>query len=155
RSSGRRHLAQIMNSNKESCQIYKSIIDFEKEAKLDQLARRKDTAGLNRLKAEYPQHNRRLFDEGQPCNFLSLEEGIHRNILNGLGRFAFYKREAQSDLIEFFGPSITKNPQFKQIRDTLSLVYYGPQGRGGGKQLFASQVVNEVKARYRDLTKVP
>ena len=157
RPSGRKHLARVMNQNKQSCQEYKSIIDFEKEARLDQLAQKKETNALNQLKAAYPDHNKRLFHPNETCNFVSLQDGIHRNILNGLGLFIYYKQEAQDDILRNFFPNsnIAKNPQFSQIRDIVSLIYYGPLGRGGGKAAFQRSVLNEVKARFRDLARMP
>lgn len=160
RSEGRKHLASIMNKNKANCAEYSSIIDFEKEARIDELTRTKSNPKeLNRLKAQYPQHNQRLFNQGlsNSCQFISLQDGIHRNIINGLGLNIYYRKIAQDDLTNQFlrGTNITKNPQFKKIRDALTMVYYGPSGPYGGKNLVEARVIPEVKARFRDLSKMP
>lgn len=142
RSMARKELAQAMNSNPKKCQQYSSIINFEQEARYDRLAERargnndpKKDAALAAARESYPKFNQRLFNVGQSsdCDFVSIQDGIQRNIISGMGLYLNYRNLADNDLAELLGKNIKNHPQFKKIRDLTALVYYGPTGPGGAK----------------------
>ncbi len=152
RADGRKYLAKKMNQNKSKCADYKSIIDFEKEAQLDELRRRGNTNELNNLRARYPEHRERLFDPTETCNFISLDEGIHRSILNGLGLYLFYRDNyVDKDLKQLLGSGIASNPRYKEIKNYATLAYYGRNGINGGKRAIA-QIRGSLPARAQNIT---
>ena len=170
RSQARKDLARVMDANASKCGDYSSIFNFKQEAKYDRLA---ETArGINQrgnltgrdyrllgeladLKSEYPDYNNRLFDASQEhsCDFVSLQSGIHRNILSGLGLFLNYRSIADNDLQEFFGAGVKNHPQYKKIRDLAALVYYGPTGPSGAKADLG-KLAPSIKAAFPNLNKM-
>lgn len=181
RSQARKELAAVMNNNPEDCDIYSNIIDFKKEATLDTLRGKlnstrfsmdqmkktdfpylqlknsldTDQKKYNDLLKKYPQYNQRLFDAKQAsaCDFVAMQNGIHRNILSGLGLYLHYRMLADQDLESLWGPNIKKHPQYKKIRDLTALAYYGPAGPGGAKIKLA-RMIPTLKAHYRNINKM-
>jgi hypothetical protein len=149
RSQARKELAKRMSNNPKKCNDYNSVFNFQKESQYDRLAEqvkdinRSNPTGndyrrmgeLEDLKAAYPKYNQRLFNAGQEsdCDFVSVQDGVQRSILSGMGLFLNYRNLAENDLQELVGTDIKKHPQYKKIRDLTALVYYGPTGPGGAK----------------------
>lgn len=181
RSQARKELVARMDVNADKCDIYKNIIDFKQEAALDSIKNvsddliseinkiRKDDPKYNELKLsldknkelynkqlqKYPLFEKRLFNPKQhsSCDFLSLQDGIHRNVLAGLGLYLHYRSLADQDLTSFLGANIKKNPQYNKIRDLTALVYYGPSGPGGAK-INLAKMIPSIKAKYKHINKM-
>jgi hypothetical protein len=181
RSQARKALADRMNKNSNKCSIYKGIINYPQEAAIDDTKAksnslisqinkmRKDDPRYKGLKsqldknneiynkevAQYPLFEKRLFNPNHrsTCDFVSLQDGIHRNVLSGLGLYLYYRDVADEDLTTYLGANIKKHPQYKKLRDLTALVYYGPAGPGGAKIRLAKMIPG-IKAKFRNLNKM-
>jgi hypothetical protein len=113
---------------------------------------------LNDMKKAYPKLNQKLYDDSdnRQCQFISLEEGIQRNILNGIGLYLYYrdgyyngeKRDGSARYLlrDKFGIA---NPPLPLL-NSVALAMYGRDGNGGAakkitdnKKVFADKVAQE------------
>lgn len=149
-SSGRKFMADILSNKTQQltkglkdaqnpCLPYKSIFDFEKE---------KESIDNNVL------DERRLFGVGMinKCQSLSLEQGMHRNILNGIGLYLFYRDHGDSSATNLLKThlGLDKNsPDFKKMRDYFALGMYGANGNTGAEIIFRN-LLPELKRKSKN-----
>ncbi|MCB0348622.1 MAG: hypothetical protein KDD37_07280 [Bdellovibrionales bacterium] len=153
RATGRKFLAQLManSPNRQLCEKYKPIFDYEKEYELDITPKEK----LKGKIASYPQYKQRLFEPGKNnvCQFISLEEGMHRSILNGLGLYLYYKdgfldqnhdginEPSADEALHKIGIN-KENKDYQSMKEYFTLAMYGPRGPGGAITHLVSQKNN-------------
>ncbi len=156
RTTGRKFLANLManSPNRQLCERYKDIFDYDKEHDIDKTPKEKRAEKI----ANYPEYQQRLFKPSgsDVCQFISLGEGIHRSIINGLGLYLYYKdgvkglREYSAD-----GPlnkvGITSsNKDYNRIKEYYALAMYGPRGPGGASSALLTAAALKKFADFKD-----
>lgn len=150
RSSGRNFISQQLAENSKTigqyknipnpCEPYKNLIDYDKEIQEDN------------------SEPKRLFDQDfkKRCQTISLEEGMHRNIINGIGLYLFYRDGGSESATKFLEAQLvtklglnSKNSDFKKMRDYLALGMYGRDGNTGAQIAFANKIP-QFKAKMKN-----